>query len=292
MGSPPTGIYPDETYLELNWNNGLQFRGRISAPELPAGTSDWQMVESPIQTPASTGTGVTWGYPNAVCEGGKGTAFFGDFQVRSFDNAGNPLDIILDMKIDRTTKRYNDSDNKLAQFGMSPDNHLSTPDGRSLVISNAGGNTSSELLRYAFEATPGNKYQISGWMRGADISSGAHCSYVLQWFQYPPGEILYRHDRDYLVDGINFGVQFGKENNVPINVGEFGLLNTNFPDKRGGLIWFGDVMDLLIENNINFTQWSYQGTWGFDVDDSHYPDTALFRQPLVDLFAEKLGAQK
>lgn len=289
MGTPPTGVYPDVTYLELSWNNGLQYRGRISAPKLPAGTSDWQLLESPIQAPASSGKGITWGYPNAFCEGGKGTAYFGDFQVRSFDSAGNPLDVILDMKIDRTTKRYNGSSNNLAQFGMSPDNPLGTPDGRSLLISYSGGNASSEFVRYAFEATPGNKYQISGWVRGADISGSAKCQYVLQWFQYPPGETLFRHNRDYLADGIDFGVRFGKEHNVPINVGEFGLMDTNFTDKRGGLVWLNDVMDLLIEKNINFTQWAYWGSMGFYGDESHYPDAALFRQPLVEVFVEKLN---
>jgi hypothetical protein len=171
---------------------------------------------------------------------------------------------------------------------MSPSSPENTPDGRSLVVSNANRLTWIELPRHAFEAIPGSKYQISGWLHGEKLPAGSDCHFAIEWFQYPDGETIYRHDRAFLEERLQAGLHFSQENNVPINVGEFGVFASTFPTQRGGLIWMKDLLGLLVENNINFAHWSYQGAWGFYADDRHYPDTANARQGLVDVFTKVL----
>jgi len=291
-GNPQTGPYPDPTFLELRWDTGLQFIGKTSTPNLPADTSNWSLQKSPVQSAGGNGKGVIWGYPKFTCGRGTGlgTAYLGDFQVLTFDAVGNALPPVVDLKITKDTWRSIGSNNNRAQFGLYPENGINTPEGRSLVISNADEISWIEFTRYAFEAVPGQKYQIIGWMRGENLPKNSSCSYLIEWFQYPPGQILYRHDRAYLEERLQVGLKFSQENNVPLNIGEFGVASTSFLDKRGGLRWMSDVIDLLLENNINFAHWSYTGFWGLYADDWHYPDTADIRNNLADVFRNKLKA--
>ena len=287
-GSPTTGNYPDESFLEVRWDNGLLFLGFTRTEGLPTGTSDWTRLESPIQAPPSRGNGVVLGFPKVFCTPGQGTAYIGDIRVNAFDKDGNATGSPLEIQIDRSLIRYQGSDDGLAQFGMLPTGPGNTSDERSLVIANASALAWIELPRYSFDVTPGNRYQISGWLRGDNLADGNDCRLVIEWFQYPAGEPLYRHDRTFLEERLQAGLRFSQENNVPLNVGEFGVFASTFPEQRGGLTWMKDLLGLLTENNINFAHWSYQGAWGFYADDWHYPDAADARQNLVDVFTEVL----
>ncbi len=284
-GGPTTGNYPDESFLEVRWENGLQFIGLTRTEALPAGSSAWALLESPVQAPASRGSGIIVGFPKFTCTSGSGTAYLGDIRLSSFDSAGNALGQPLEIKIDRKLIRYQGSQNNQAQFGMSPDNPENTSDGRSLVLTNAAQPAWIEFPRQAFEAAPGTQYQLSGWLRGAELPAGSDCRLVVEWFQYPAGEPLYRHNRAFLEERLQAGLRFSAENNVPINIGEFGVFASTFPEQRGGLVWTKELLELMIENKINFEHWSYQGAWGFYADDWHYPDAASARQTLVDVFA-------
>lgn len=286
-GSLGNSTYPDENYLELRWDH-LQYLGSPRTASIPTGSSDWVLYESPLKDSGLQEGAQGFGVPKIFCNQNKGKAYFGDLQILAQTGTAD-AQVILDLAINSEVQASNGSDSGLTIFGLSPQNHGNTPDGRSLTVRSSTNSASIEFVQDAFEIQPGTSYQIKGWMRGDEISSSAECYYLIEFFQLDPQDTLLRHDRDFLAERLAAGIQFREKNQVPINVGEFGAFQTNFlsPD-AGGVNWTNDILDLLIENHINFAYWDYHGSWGLYPDLWHYPDPADINTLLLDVFLDKI----
>jgi len=285
-GSMDKETYPDENYLELRWDR-LIFLGAPRTVALPTSSSDWVLYESPFKDPGKREDTQAFGVPKIFCNQNKGRAYFGDLQVLSRRD-GTESKVILELPIQAETPAYNGSDSGLAVFGLSPQNHDNTSQGRSLTVRSSTHSTWIEFIQSTFEVQPDTQYQIKGWMKGEDISSSADCYYLIEFFQLDPRDRLIRHDRDFLMERLAVGIQFREDNNVPLNVGEFGVFQTTFlSEEAGGARWTGDMLDLLIQNNINFAYWDYHGSWGLYPDTWHYPDPADINIPLLDVFLSR-----
>jgi endoglucanase len=76
-------------------------------------------------------------------------------------------------------------------------------------------------------------------------------------------------------------LQFGKENNVPLYLGEFGVIVYGFQEDRGGDRWITDALEICRKYNINFNYHTFHETaFGLYMNGAHeYPDklnTALY----------------
>lgn len=287
-GSLDTGPYPDGTFLELRWDN-LKYMGASRTVGLSAGPTDWVLYESPSMDPGKSAETRSFGVPKIFCNRNSGKAFFGDYQIIAIDGAGNS-NVVISQTINSETVKSNGSDRDGVIFGVEPENPAHTSAGRSITIQNSNAQAWVEFVRNAFEVQQGFQYQIKGWMKGEDISSGADCYYLIEFFQLAPGDVLLRHDRDFLMERLMNGIAFRDQHNVPINIGEFGVFQTTFlSENAGGAAWIQDMLELLIENKINFAYWDYHGSWGLYPDVWHYPDPADINQVLADKFYSALG---
>ncbi len=282
-----TSTYPDEDYLELRWDR-LQYLGSPRTSALPTGSTDWVLYESPSRDSGLSAGNQGFGVPKIFCNQNKGRAYFGDIQILAQNGTTN-TQVILDLRINSETPASSGSDSGLTIFGLSPQNPNNSPEGRSLTVRSSTNSTWVEFIQDAFEVQPGTNYQIKGWMKGDDISSGADCHYLIEFFQLGTQDTLLRHNRDFLAERLTVGLQFREQNQVPINVGEFGAFQTNFlSPEAGGVSWTNDILDLLIENHINFAYWDYHGSWGLYPDLWHYPDPADINTLLWDVFLDKI----
>jgi endoglucanase len=282
-----SGTYPDEDYLELNFET-LRALEITRTPALSSGSSDWALFESPIEEPGSQGNGTVIGYGKINCNRNAGTAYFGDVQIVEIDPESDTELIVRDIVINHNLQIWTNSSSASDVFGMSPLNPHNTLSGRALTIAGVNNWASIEFARQSFDAMPGASYQIKGWMRGDDITVGSDCHLLIEWFQLPENETLVHHNQAYLQDLIMSGVTFGQEQGVPVNVGEFGVIETTQYPHKGGLVWLDDMLTLLIENNLNFTYWEYHGSWGIYHDMERYPDAADAQPGMIEVFEKHL----
>jgi endoglucanase len=277
--------YPDENRLMFNWDD-LSSLPQTSSESLPSGTSDWKIYQSALETPGQANN--LLGIPAIHCNFNGGKAYMGDLKIEAYDKDAQLVETARDIKIGKQIFRdFWTADGK-GLFGMSPDNPLNTPDGRSLTLSNMTADTALDELSLAFAARTGLRYKISGWMKGENVSTGANCRLTIDWYQYKPAPELMVFNKAYLAHAVEASLGFAKQHNAPINVGEFGPNQSLLYGNRGGDRYLADVMDVLIENGLNFQIWD----WLLNQDTMHYPDLKNLNQNVVQIFKEKLLPNK
>ena len=69
-------------------------------------------------------------------------------------------------------------------------------------------------------------------------------------------------------------LQFGKDNNVPLYLGEFGVIRDGFQENRGGERWVKDALEICGRYDINFNYHTYhEQAFGLYMNGAHkYPD--------------------
>ncbi|HEY1406124.1 MAG TPA: glycoside hydrolase family 5 protein [Spirochaetota bacterium] len=82
-------------------------------------------------------------------------------------------------------------------------------------------------------------------------------------------------------------IAFGMSHNVPLYLGEFGVIRKGFEGNRNGVGWVRDMIDIAAAHNINISYHAYHETaFGlFSNDVSNLPDNP--NKPLEELFREK-----
>jgi aryl-phospho-beta-D-glucosidase BglC (GH1 family) len=99
-------------------------------------------------------------------------------------------------------------------------------------------------------------------------------------------------DRDYLQAELAPYVRFANRHQVPIFLGELGVIRFGFEPGRNGLGWASDMIDLASSNNMGFAWHCYHEIpFGLFANDAASPPAEL-NQALAELFARKLGSRK
>jgi len=97
-----------------------------------------------------------------------------------------------------------------------------------------------------------------------------------------------KRDKKYLEYELKRLTHFGRNNNVPMYVGEFGAYRTCF-DERGGLQWLDDTLSLFHQYNLHYTWHCYhESGFGFYVNDSGLPDPSYERKEITEMFTRYL----
>jgi hypothetical protein len=81
-------------------------------------------------------------------------------------------------------------------------------------------------------------------------------------------------DKNYLEQSFTKYLKFGKENNVPVYLGEFGVIVYGFRENRGGDRWIKDALEICRRHSINFNYHTYHETmFGLYTNGANeYPD--------------------
>jgi endoglucanase len=273
--------YPDAR-AEVEWFLLDRKGGTDASPKLPPGDTPWTFYEgAPFRVDDPT---IVVGKPVLMVKGNSGTVFFDDLVLEQLDEAGQVKRVIW--KRNLTSNRGWFLWSKDGSGGAVP-GHSGHGDDASLVAAGTRGdaNLGSDVLRFRTE--PGATYRLSGWMRGQKIPPEAVCQIRLDFFSSRVP--VQSSDRAFLTQEIDAYVEWGRRHQVPLFLGEFGVIRFAFDDDRGGLRWVSDLLDILAERRLHFSYHAYHDD-GFGLyRGAALPNPDSANRALIDLFTRKLA---
>ncbi len=283
FGNAEGGAYPDTNKavfpIDLIWAWAT-----FDNQNLPSGDTDWTNLEGVkfhVTDPSFIAA-----KPALIAKAtGSGTVYFDDFIIKEYDQNTNFVRTIIAANLEFTNKGwYFWSEDGSGEYGVSEtESHQGS---KSIFIKNTTKDANLSCWQMRFEVKQGYFYSISGWMKGVNIDVNAECKFRIDFDKSESGAVIHHRDKDYLEYELDLYSKFGKENNVPMYVGEFGLYHDCFRDDRGGLNWISDMLEFLNKKKIHFTYHSYHEQW-FGIYTNwaeQLPDPAYENTPLVDLF--------
>jgi endoglucanase len=96
-------------------------------------------------------------------------------------------------------------------------------------------------------------------------------------------------NKAFLEKELDLYLAFGRKYNVPLYLGEFGLINHCFKNDKGGLEWTADMLDILKKNRVHFTYHVYhEDNFGLYYGYGKPVDPSKANHELIQLFREKL----
>lgn len=128
-----------------------------------------------------------------------------------------------------------------------------------------------------YEMKKGYKYMISGYVKSDCGSPEIRMDMSLS-------ENIRSFDRDYLEDSFLPYVEFSEKHDVPLYLGEFGVISEGFEDGRNGIGWVRDMISICRKYNIGFNYHVYNEVPFGLYDD--YPNGR--NDELAELFKELL----
>lgn len=276
--------YPDPDRVGMEWFLTDWKNASFKSPTLPEGDSDWTYYEgAPFKVDDSE---LVIGKPALACGANSGKAYFDDLVIEKLGEDGTVEKEIRRINLSTNRGWYFASPNKEGESGLEREGH---GDSSSLSISQSTANVSLSADIYMFKTEPGAVYRMNGWMKGEQISPRAGCQIRLDFFSAKAP--LQSWDKKFLAQELDAYFAWGKKNNVPLFLGEFGAIANAFQKDRGGERWVSDMLDLLIENKIHFTYHDYHETYfGFYFGNNSLPNPNNANDMLIEVFRKKLGA--
>ncbi|MFS4492708.1 glycoside hydrolase family 5 protein [Maribacter sp. 2308TA10-17] len=275
------GKYPDENLIEVD--NSEWYTATFDNPSLPTGNTDWTFFEGIQYT--ITDTEIALGIPALVAAEVEGRVYFDDIVVKEFDTDGTFVRDIFNANLNSL-----DGWNFWSQNG-SGNNGLSTSEGhndlQSLFIDGTTGDSNMSFSEGQFEIKQGYSYQISGWMKGENITGEDGGKIRLDFYKVD-GPLLKRN-KAFLENYLGSIAEWAEARNAVLYMGEFGAGTPCFENDKGGLIWVADMVDILKTNNIHFTYHAYhEDAFGLYLGGG-LPDPNNVNQPLIDWFTSNLN---
>ncbi len=308
VGHGDGGFYPDPGVSVKP--DAYDWVAVIDNPRIGRGATPWRYYEGEpyrVDDPR-----VVLASPVLDCGNSLGTVCFDDLQVWEYDEDGTLVRRVMWIDIEDVPTNeeqwYPGAEpfHSFTRFWQpwppqtDPSHYPAVGGGHlgdsCLAIVDAGAGMSLSSWWLSFAVRQGYSYQADGWMRGIDVT-GDGCQISLDLFALGSGEERVPFDRLYLESTIHRRlVQFSIDNNVPINVGELGLVRYCFeqgiggdPRNRGGLEWVVDMLDILERYDISYQYLGYHlSEFGLytSIDEPPTPEAA--NQPLIDLLSERL----
>ncbi len=121
------------------------------------------------------------------------------------------------------------------------------------MLSITGGTGDYVLTFDPLELEEGHSYRISGHMQTTGVTTGIADIRA----DFSRAKHIYHSGREYVFAQLSEAVRFGRENNVPIYLGEFGADYESFKNGLGGEKWVADVMDFCNDNGISYSYHAY-----------------------------------
>lgn len=178
--------------------------------------------------------------------GEGGTAYFDDIRLTEISPNGKR----------RTLFTANFSDGILNSIPWSEDGSVISEyydgDGNNAKGCLKISGTTSEYVQSfkRFEMKKGYKYMISGYIKSDSSSSEIRMDMSLS-------ENIRSFDKDFLEEYFMPYVKFSEKHNVPLYLGEFGVISEGFKNKRNGVGWIRDMISICRKYNIGFDYHAY-----------------------------------
>ena len=283
--SPPLGEggrYPDSSRITLpeapKWA-----AGSFQNPILSSGTTGWTFF-SGVKFPANDGK-YHLAKPVVASNKNPGTVWFDDLVLREFDAGGNALRAIPLGLESMEGWDYWSADGKGSLAREASGCHGG---GGCLRIGGTSADANASGNGERLIATLGHSYSIEGYMKGADVAPGAKVQLRVDFETAVNG--AYRRDKVYLASQVDAYLAWGARHDVPLYLGEFGVIDSAFSGGRGGLAWVSDMIDIAAQRSLSFTYHAYHEQAFGIYKGNGAVDTLDARQDLIKLFRDKLGA--
>lgn len=276
------GKYPDESVVythDTQW-----YTATFNNPTLGIGTTDWQYFEGVKYT--VNDVNIKIGIPALVAANVGGRVYFDNIEIKEFDPDGELVQTILENPLNNSDGWYYWSENNSGHTGLS--NSTGISENTSLFIDGADGDCNYSNYKNPFLVKQGYSYQISGWMKGQNVSNNAACRLRIDFLT--TDNPVFTRNKTYLEHEIKKYADWGQKNNVPIYMGEFGVGCHCFENNKGGLQWVSDMIDIAKVNGLHFSYHTYhEDNFGVYYGYGTLPDTASANKELINLFKEKLN---
>jgi len=275
--------YPDERVAEVEWFNLTYATASYQSPRLPAGTSGWQQYVGAPLTISNPAMAV--GKPALVCaKAGTGTAYFDDIVLERLES-GKVVETLWQDPLQTRRGWYFWTPDNSGRAGEHPAGHS---DSIALTITGTQANANLSADYRRFPTKPGATYRLSGWMRGENIPNTANCQIQLQL--YVSKVPVTRRNADFVRQELEAYLAWGKREQVPLYLGEWGAINHAFERDRGGLRWASDMLELLLQNRLSFAYHDYhEPAMGIFYGEGSLPNPADANRELIELFRSKLN---
>jgi endoglucanase len=276
--------YPDPERVGLEWFNA-DYRATFSrSPTVAKGESGWKFYRGEPVTVNDPSLMI--GKPVLACARNSGKVWFDDLSIEQLDKNGRLTQKVWQLNLQTRRGWHFWAKDGVGMVASETPGHA---DDHSVSIASttAEANLSSDYFQFRLEQ--GATYRITGWMKGQAVPATAECQIRLDF--YSARAPIFAWDRAFLAYELDAYVAWGKKHQVPLFLGEFGLIRQAFEANRGGLVWTSDMLDLLKERQLHFTFHDYHEVhMGVFYGDDTLPDPANANQALLDLFREKLSA--
>lgn len=289
------GKFPDEERISstgLTWYNWSH--QPKTPPQVPPGDSDWTYFESEpyaLDDPKINALGVS-----LVSELNAGSVYFDDIVVKEVDADGKLVRTVYQDDLESLAGWYFWQAGTQGSGVLSPDAHA----GNGALLISGSDHDANFGSAFRFIPTKGMRYAVGGYMKGTAVANESRPDPRGNWTQVSRGLIRldyytaesepYRRDKKMLEGSLARFLAWGKAKNVPLYLGEFGLMHQCFEGGRGGEVWVADMLDIAAANSLNFTYHTYHETnFGlFLSEPSRLPDEAEINKPLLSAFEKAL----
>lgn len=290
--------YGDNSSAVLPWSSDTTPGALLENAPIPTGTTAWTRYTGSIFTVSDPN--VIAAMPVFIANANTGKVTFDDFTVTEYDPAGNLVRVVQNIDMEKAPANphlLESFDPYLSFTGKTTTQRLSGSTGSRVIestghrgtasvsISAANGKYLVKMPNLTFSVRQGYKYQISGWIKGTN-ATGSTGAMGLQLQANKAYVTRTAYNKAYLENSLlTYGIQFSLNNNVPINLGEFGQAPRNYTADRGGLAWMTDTLSLMAQYGASGMTWNWHSiSWGAYSNVYGYPDPDTLNQPLINLF--------
>ena len=275
------GGYPDSDNVVVS-GKWKWYTATLENPVLPTGTTDWTYLEGKKYKVENED--IHLGTLALVGSGIKNSVYFDDLEIIEYDETGTYVRTVAEINPVADDYYYfwseKEGDGKGAFTSSVGHNDRS-----SIVIRGTKGDANVNVRKVMFRAKQGYSYQANGWVKGDDLPEEAKALIRVDFYNVD-GKILGRN-KEYLKYLLQPYLKFRDDYNVPIYLGEYGVIRTCF-DNRGGLEWVRDMVDLSLEHKIHSTYHAYhEDHFGIYYGYGEKINPEKKRTELIELFTQK-----
>lgn len=279
------GEYPNNNIL--SFPDGLKwYSADFEYTRFETGSQPWKFYEGHRFT--ITDDYIKVAKPVLLCKNNHGAAYFADFLVKEYDEKGHFVRDVITTNSMEVNNWYfwaadgNGSMKKVEDFSMDEKDVIK--------ISGTTGDANASSNDLRFIPVLNHSYQINGWVKTDRMNRDAECGYRLDFETYYGEFKVYPRNKGYLEAELLKYIEWGKTNNVPLYLGEFGLYEDCFKRNKGGLEWVEDMLDLLQKYALNFTYHTYhEDAFGLYKGHASLPSEKKANKKLIQLFSDKLN---
>lgn len=240
--------YPSDEIVAAEYENGW-----VGRTEMRKVNSDgaWEYFESEAAalTDKYNVASVSFGVY------GEGTVYFDDIEVTEVSHDGK-----------RTVKyKYDFNDGATGMFypwssdGTGEMSVCYEGRNNSGCAKISGSHADFNASANRFELKKGYKYYISGYIKKENTSCSPRIS-----LDFSKASVVHTANKDYLESKIKLYADFSMEHDVPIYLGEFGVIADGFKNGGNGVGWVADVIDICRKYDIGFNYHAFhEEAFGF-----------------------------